>query len=40
MKGKIGVLLFTFVAVLASVYAYNRFLAPTGKTIADLGKKA
>jgi hypothetical protein len=38
--GRVGVLIFTFLAVLASVYAYNRFVAPAGKSIADLGKKA
>lgn len=31
-------LLTVFVAVLISVYAYNRFIAKDGKTIANLGE--
>lgn len=38
--GKVGAVIMLFVAVVGSVYLYNRFLAPSGKTIADLGKKA
>lgn len=37
--GKVGAAVLIFVAVLGSVYLYNRFLAPTGKTIANLGQK-
>lgn len=39
MKLGIGGIVSAAVVVLLVVYVYNAFLAPTGKTIADLGKK-
>lgn len=38
--GKIGAAILMFGVVLGSVWLYNRFLAPSGKTIANLGQKA
>lgn len=35
----IGGLILVFILVLAAVYIYNSFIAPAGKTIADLGRK-
>lgn len=39
-KGRIGALIVGFLVVVGSTYIYNKFIAPPGKSLADLGKKA